>query len=168
MPEGLAGQWCQTRKWTDQDGYDVGGFIKAKNFCKETRPVVFTIHQVGFWIKLANTKTQILCVPLKVEDLRYGWSVVADCGADDLSTGFYRLGFSFESDKMGGITIMRWTPTGDTTGDTPHTDTPPTTTTVDGKPVPENPNVHPVTPKDFPKGPTTPPSYRPNYAPARQ
>ena len=110
MPEDLAGQWCQTRKWTDQDGYDVGRFIKAKNFCKETRPVVFTIHQVGFWIKLANTKTQILCVPLKVEDLRYGWSVVADCGADDLSTGVYRLGFSFESDKMGGITIMRWTP----------------------------------------------------------
>jgi hypothetical protein len=96
MPEFLRGQWCQTAAKTDQYG-ESGDYIKAKNFCKETRPVIFDIHQVGFWIKLASVKARIMCVPLKVEIFAHGWLVVADCGAEDLTTGVYRSGFTFES-----------------------------------------------------------------------
>jgi hypothetical protein len=106
MPKHLVGQWCQTVERTDNGD---GNYIKAKNFCKETRPVAFTIHQLGFWIKLANVRAQILCKPLEVENWAHGWNVVADCGADDLSTPVYRLGFTFEpwQDKM---EISRWVP----------------------------------------------------------
>jgi hypothetical protein len=105
MPEYLAGQWCQTAGTNDS-----GDYIKAKNFCKETRPVTFLIHQVGFWIKLADVKTKILCSPRKVEDFAHGWSVVADCGAEDLSTDVYRMGFTFETWQQGKVAITRWTP----------------------------------------------------------
>jgi hypothetical protein len=103
MPKHLTGQWCQTREWSDQYGKG-GDFIKAKNVCKEARPVVYDIHQVGFWIKLAGVQARIMCGPLKVEIWAHGWSVVADCGADDLSTPVYRSEFTFEfgrdQDKM--------------------------------------------------------------------
>jgi hypothetical protein len=114
MPEFLTGQWCQTAVKTNQYG-ESGDYIKAKNLCKETRPVIFDIHQVGFWIKLASVKTRIMCVPLKVEIFAHGWSVVADCGAEDLSTAVYRSGFTFESWPQwpkGTVAISRWIPQG--------------------------------------------------------
>jgi hypothetical protein len=93
MPESLFGQWCRTRG-TDDHGF----YVKAKNFCKETRPLVFQVIKFGFWIKLVNVKTKIMCVPQQIDALDHGWGwrVVADCGADDNSTPIYRMGFTFE------------------------------------------------------------------------
>jgi len=103
----LTGQWCQTGEYRGG-----GDYIRAKNFCKETRPTIFTIHKLGFWIKLANVKAQIMCVPREVENFAHGWTVVADCGADDLSTKVYRSGFTFEFEgsATNKMAISRWTP----------------------------------------------------------
>jgi hypothetical protein len=93
MPEFLTGDWCQV-------GADF--FVKAKNYCRETRPQAFIIRQVGFWVKLADVKTKVICVPLKVEPWAHGWNVTADCGAEDNSTPIYRFEFTFEDGEMNG------------------------------------------------------------------
>jgi hypothetical protein len=38
MPRFLEGQWCQ---------HEDGLFIRAKNFCKPTRPTIFTVDRFG-------------------------------------------------------------------------------------------------------------------------
>jgi len=103
MPDALAGEWCQTSGTND-----IGDYIKAKNFCKETRPLAVYIHPVGFWIKLATVKTRVLCIPLRIEDYARGWLVVADCGAEDNSTPVYRFGFTFEISEPGRIAMTRF------------------------------------------------------------
>jgi hypothetical protein len=106
MPDFLAGQWCLT------SGTNVAGtYTRAKNFCKESRPVAFQITRYGFWIKLANNNIKIICSPETVSVFASGWHVVAACGADDNSTPVYRLGFTF-SGLNSPIEIVRWTPTG--------------------------------------------------------
>ena len=116
MPEYLTGQWCGVQTplgWLKNYEGGVlleGDYIKAKNFCKETRPMIFDIHQVGFWIKLADVQPRIMCVPRKVEIFAHGWSVVADCGAEDLSTPVYRMGFTFETWQQGKVAVTRWVP----------------------------------------------------------
>jgi hypothetical protein len=73
--------------------------------------VVYDVHTVGFWIRLADVRPLIMCVPVEVELWAHGWLVTADCGADDNSTPVYRMGFTFEfeadADK---VTIGRWKP----------------------------------------------------------
>jgi hypothetical protein len=106
MPKHLAGQWSQTSGTNNQ-----GDYTKAKVACKATRLVVFTIHPVGFWIKLADVKPQIMCVPHEVEGFKLGWHVVADCGADDLSTPVYRMGFTFATtDDDNKVSLTRFIP----------------------------------------------------------
>jgi len=100
MPQYLVGDWCQT------SGNNTGGdYIKAKNFCKETRPIAFIVRSVGFWIKLSGAKTRIICAPTDVEPFAHGWAVSADCGADDNSTPVYRMEFVFEQYGHGPMMI---------------------------------------------------------------
>jgi hypothetical protein len=64
MLESLTGQWCQI------SGTSIHGeYRKAKNYCREDRPVSFIVHNPGFWIKLRNVKTKIICIPQGVEPL---------------------------------------------------------------------------------------------------
>jgi hypothetical protein len=104
MPKALTGQWCQVAS-----NGEFGDYIKAKHFCRADRPVAFDVHSVGFWITLANIKTRIICVPIKIEPWAHGWNVTADCGAEDLSTAVYRMGFTFEPDTDKAV-ISRWKP----------------------------------------------------------
>jgi hypothetical protein len=90
MPQVLTGQWCQV---SVRDN-----FIKAKNACKETRPMIYVIHRFGFFVKLADVKIRALCVPLETQAWRNGWMVLADCGADDNSSSVQRFEFTFEFD----------------------------------------------------------------------
>jgi hypothetical protein len=118
MPEYLIGQWCGAQtpdRWLKNSEGGVileGQYIRAKNFCKETRPMIFDIHRFGFWIKLAYEQAKILCTPQEVELYAHGWSVVADCKAeDDRSTPpVYRMGFTFDSRQQGEVGITRWVP----------------------------------------------------------
>lgn len=90
MPFALQGQWCMTSGTPE-----IGNYIRAKNFCRADRLMVFEVRQQGFWIKIANTEAKVMCVPRSVEAFNKGWDVAADCGADDLSTPVKRLDFSF-------------------------------------------------------------------------
>jgi hypothetical protein len=93
MPRFLEGQWCQ---------HENGLFVRAKNFCKPTRPTVFTITKVGFWISHARVRTAQICSPVNVETYQHGWFVAADCGASDNTTPVSRLQFVFEDGEMWG------------------------------------------------------------------
>jgi|SRR6516165_6000139 hypothetical protein len=93
IPEFLTGDWCHVST-------DI--FIKAKNYCKPTRPQAYIIRPVGFWVKLADVKTKVICVPLSVEPFAHGWGVTADCGAEDNSTAIHRFEFIFEDGEMNG------------------------------------------------------------------
>jgi hypothetical protein len=90
MPRFLEGQWCQ---------HEDGLFVQAKNFCKASRPKVFTVTRFGFWISGTRVRTTQICSPVSVETYQRGWFVAADCGADDNSTPVHRLLFSFEESK---------------------------------------------------------------------
>src|SRR6516162_981612 len=79
LPASLTGQWCQTTMTGDPGE---GDYVKAKNYCRSDRPVVFHIHKQGFWVKLADVRPMVMCVPRKVEPFAHGWLVVADCSAD--------------------------------------------------------------------------------------
>lgn len=102
MPLTLQGQWCMM-----SGDHDDGNFIKAKNVCKENRPMVYVVHPQGFMIKFANTQTMVLCVPNKIEFSGKGWDVIADCGADDLSTPVKRFEFTFASYKSEIVQISK-------------------------------------------------------------
>lgn len=117
IPEYLIGQWCGGAQtpgaWLKNIEGRVrleGDYIRAKNVCKDTRPMIFDIHRFGFWIKFADMPLRILCTPQKVEDFAHGWSVVADCRAEDLSASVYRMGFTFESWRQNEVAITRWAP----------------------------------------------------------
>jgi hypothetical protein len=100
MPQYLVGDWCQT-----SGNNTSGDYIKAKNFCKETRPIAFIVRPVGFWIKLSGAKTRIICAPTGVEPFAHGWVVSATCGADDNSTAVYQMDFVFEQYGHGPMMI---------------------------------------------------------------
>jgi hypothetical protein len=100
IPDYLVGDWCQT-----SGNNTSGDYIKAKNFCKETRPVAFIVRSVGFWIKLSGVKTKIICAPTEVELFAHGWIIAASCGAEDNSTGVYQMEFVFEQYGSGPMTI---------------------------------------------------------------
>jgi len=100
MPQYLVGDWCQT-----SGSYTIGDYIKAKNFCKETRRIAYIVRPVGFWIKLSGAKTMIICTPTDVELFAHGWTVSAACGADDNSTPVYQMDFVFEQYGHGPMTI---------------------------------------------------------------
>jgi hypothetical protein len=108
MLESLTGQWCQI------SGTSIHGeYRKAKNYCREDRPVSFIVHNPGFWIKLRNVKTKIICIPQGVEPFALGriWDVDAICGAENNSTPVYRLSFTFEKQANGNMMITKSTVT---------------------------------------------------------
>src|SRR5262245_6217371 len=90
MPLPLQGQWCMNYGSPESDNY-----VRAKNFCRADRFMIFEVRPQGFWVKFAKTETKIMCVPHSVEARNKGWDVAADCGADDLSTPVKRFDFSF-------------------------------------------------------------------------
>src|SRR5262249_19335132 len=100
MPDYLVGDWCQT-----VGSNTTGDYVKAKKFCKETRPLSYIVRSLGFWIKLSGAKTKILCTPTGVEPFAHGWLVSAACGADDNSTPVYQMEFVFEQYGNGPMTI---------------------------------------------------------------
>jgi hypothetical protein len=82
MPKFLEGQWCQ---------HEDGLFIRAKNFCKPTRPTVFTISKSGLGIS-----GWTVCAPVSVDRFPRGWTVIADCGDS------HPLEFQFEDGETYG------------------------------------------------------------------
>ena len=70
MPRFLEGQWCQ---------HENGLYIRAKNFCKPTRPMVYSISRFMFVVS-GSTTPRVKCSPVSVNPSGRGWTVVADCG----------------------------------------------------------------------------------------
>ena len=110
LPDELTGAWCEVGKTEITRGLYETNYAKAKTSCRADRPTVFTIHPVGFWIRLATVKSaQIMCVPIEIKKVltEKMWDVTADCGADNNSTPIYRIVYTFTVDENNKLSVMR-------------------------------------------------------------